>query len=405
MNGHLPPPLQRYAPLPSQPYHPLFIARHRCLLLQEKAGGVTVGSATPIEGPLLQRLRDYHRCTVNTVLIDAAELASHLAHLPHDDRLDDPYRTSAQTPLSATEFTNPAPIIARINTYLIDAVRAGASDLHIDAGSNEVTVRTRVAGHLSVVDSFDQALFEAVAARLKVMARLNVVERRCPQDGRFSIEIADQTVDVRLSCVPTVHGESLVLRILPTRAAPRTLDQLGWSEEVLTRYRTLCRDEAGLILVVGPTNSGKTTSLHATLQELPHDRLKIITIEDPVEYTLSGVDQIQVNEGLGLTFETLLRRVLRQDPNVIMVGEIRDGETARLAVRAALTGHHVFASLHCKRADQAVPRLIDLGVSTYLLSIVLKGVISQRLRNNRDGGRYAEAHLLSEGLVTGGERW
>ena len=226
---------------------------------------------------------------------------------------------------------------------------------------------------------YDPSYFSPISSRIKIMADLNIMERRLPQDGRISVSIAQMELDMRLSIVPIAGGESIVLRIFNRRSSILSLEDLGFSSTLRARIEQLYRKPHGLVLFTGPTGSGKTTSLNAIIRKLDNRINKIVTIEDPVEYQIEGVNQIQTNEEIGLTFHSLLRRVLRQDPNIIMVGEIRDAETAQLAIRAALTGHLVLSSLHTNDAVSSVQRLINMGVESYLLAAVLQGAVAQRL--------------------------
>jgi len=281
--------------------------------------------------------------------------------------------------LTLDRIANDAPVVNLLNSLIMQAVRQEASDVHIDAFEADVSVRYRIDGVLQKVRSLEHDIFPALSSRMKLMADLNIMERRLPQDGRFSVTIGGRKIDIRLSIVPIARGESIVMRIFRTNEDPLGLEELGMGGECITHIRTLLSHPHGLILVTGPTGSGKTTTLNAMVREIRDESVKIITIENPVEYVIDGVDQIQTNEVLGLTFDALLRRVLRQDPDIIMVGEIRDGDTAALAVRAALTGHLVLSTLHTNDAASAVTRLENLGVQPFLLAATLRGVIAQRL--------------------------
>lgn len=273
-----------------------------------------------------------------------------------------------------------APVVNLVNSIIMEALKERASDIHLEAFPREVTVRYRVDGVLRPARRLGREQFNPLSSRIKIMANLNIMERRLPQDGRITANVGGESMDLRVSVVPTVsEGESIVLRILNRSPGVRSLDDMGFSREQLILLRRFSRHPHGLILVTGPTGSGKTTTLNGLLSEMASPEKKIITIEDPVEYRMEGIDQIQTNRDIGLTFSALLRRVLRQDPNVIMVGEIRDRETADLAVRAALTGHLVLSSLHTNNAAGAVTRLRDMGVEPFLLAAVLRGIQAQRL--------------------------
>ena len=276
-------------------------------------------------------------------------------------------------------IANDAPVVNLVNSLVIDGIRARASDIHIEGFSDATVVRYRVDGRLRTVHRLEADRFAAVASRVKIMANLNIMERRLPQDGRLTVHLDEDVVDVRVSIVPISAGESIVLRLFPTKRGPLGLEELGLEPEGIARLRRMATLPNGLVLVTGPTGSGKTTTLNAVLREVRSDALKIITIEDPVEYVTDGIDQIQTNERIGLTFESILRRVLRQDPDVIMVGEVRDTPTAELAIRAALTGHLVLSTLHTRDSVSAVTRLADMGVEPYLIAAVLRCVLAQRL--------------------------
>lgn len=270
-------------------------------------------------------------------------------------------------------------IIALVNQLLSDAIRMGASDVHVEPRASKVDVRYRIDGQLQKIRELPIELLPMVVTRLKIMAELDIVEFRVPQDGRVAAKIDGRDVDMRISVLPNHHGQRIVLRILDKSVSLKTMEQLGFSERNLQTFRTLIRKPYGMILVTGPTGSGKTTTLYASLMELRSMTNNIMTCEDPVEYELSGINQSQVHEKVGLTFAAQLRAILRQDPDVILVGEIRDGETAETALRASMTGHLVLSTLHCNDSPSAVPRLLDMDVDPFLLSTSLIGVMSQRL--------------------------
>ncbi|MCL2832219.1 MAG: GspE/PulE family protein [Treponema sp.] len=272
-----------------------------------------------------------------------------------------------------------APAVNLLNSIFLEALSRRASDIHIESGPNESSIRYRVDGLLQSARVLSKERAASVSARLKVLANLNILENRRPQDGHIDIKTNDYSLDVRISIVPTIWGESIVLRLLNRSDVPLNLDSLGFSAAHQTSLRSLLLVSSGLILVTGPTGSGKTTTLAAILKELKDRNCKIISIEDPVEYRIDDITQIQVNEELDLTFESILRRIFRQDPDIIMIGEIRDTKTAELAARAALTGHLVFATLHTNNAAEAIYRLRDLGIPDYTIAPVLKMIITQRL--------------------------
>src|SRR5512134_2339181 len=272
-----------------------------------------------------------------------------------------------------------APIIRLVNYIIARGIERGASDIHLEPYEKVVRVRYRIDGILEEVESPPKRLQTAIISRVKIMARLNIAESRLPQDGRVKLRIGGQEVDFRVSTVPTLFGESVVIRILDQSNVPLNLATLGFPADTLSRFRKMVTVPHGMILVTGPTGSGKTTTLYGALQEIRTAERKIITIEDPVEYQIAGVNQIQVKPQIGLTFASGLRSIVRQDPDVILVGEIRDRETAEIAIHSALTGHLVLSTLHTNDAAGAVTRLLEMGVEEYLLPSSLIGVLAQRL--------------------------
>lgn len=277
------------------------------------------------------------------------------------------------------ESQDDAPIIKLINALLSQAIRDRVSDIHIEPYQDRSLVRFRRDGLLSDVAHPHRGLHAALVSRIKVMANLDIAEKRLPQDGRIGLRIGGKQVDVRVSSTPTTHGERLVLRVLDKSAAVLSLDSLGMSAPLVSTLSALISQPHGIVLVTGPTGSGKSTTLYAALQSLDTAQLNVVSVEDPVEYDLPGVGQIHANQKIGLTFAKALRSILRQDPDVIMIGEIRDTETAQIAVQASLTGHLVLATLHTNDALSAVTRLIDMGVEPFLLASTLRGVLAQRL--------------------------
>lgn len=277
------------------------------------------------------------------------------------------------------EAADDAPIIRLLNALLTQAVRDGASDIHIEPYERHSSVRFRVDGTLREVVQPNRALHAALISRLKIMAELDISEKRLPQDGRISLRIGTRAVDVRVSTIPSSHGERAVLRLLDKTGEKLSLEAVGMEGHTLQRFEQLIAQPHGIILVTGPTGSGKTTTLYAALSRLDASSSNIMTVEDPIEYELSGIGQTQVNPKIDLSFALALRAILRQDPDVIMIGEIRDFETAQIAIQASLTGHLVLATLHTNDAASAVTRLIDMGVEPFLLSSSLLGVLAQRL--------------------------
>jgi general secretion pathway protein E len=272
-----------------------------------------------------------------------------------------------------------APVIRLINGLVADAIRAGASDIHVEPFEDRVAVRFRLDGMLDERVSLPPNLAPALVSRLKVMARLAIAERRVPQDGRVTLTLAGRGVDVRVSTLPSRHGERVVMRLLEKNSALMAINALGMPEAVASGYRRALAQPNGIVLVTGPTGSGKTTTLYAGLTALNDQTRNILTIEDPVEYAVDGIGQTQVNTRVGMTFAAGLRAILRQDPDIVMVGEIRDGETARIAVQASLTGHLVLSTVHTNSAAAAIARLKDMGIESYLLASTLSAVLAQRL--------------------------
>ena len=272
-----------------------------------------------------------------------------------------------------------APVIKLVNLVLFEAVKRRASDVHVQPYEDRLAVRFRIDGVLRDVFSPPRALHPEIISRIKVMGGMNIAEHRLAQDGRCTVEVGDRIVDLRISTLPTSFGERAVLRLLDKSIRLYELTELGMPDEVLETFRKLIHTDHGIILVTGPTGSGKSTTLYAALQEINSKELNILTLEDPIEYRLEGISQTQVSDRKGMTFAGGLRYVLRQDPDIIMVGEIRDAETARMAIQSALTGHLVFSTLHTNDAAGAVARMLDLGVEPYLLSSSLLGVLAQRL--------------------------
>ncbi len=281
------------------------------------------------------------------------------------------------------EASADAPIIRMLNALLMQAARDGASDIHIEPYERHSSVRFRIDGTLREVVSPNRALHAALISRLKIMADLDIAEKRLPQDGRISLRLGQRAIDVRVSTLPSAHGERAVLRLLDKSESRLTLQAVGMQGETLAGFNHLLAQPHGIVLVTGPTGSGKTTTLYAALQQLDSARFNIMTVEDPIEYELAGIGQTQVNPKIELDFAKALRAILRQDPDIIMIGEIRDFETAQIAIQASLTGHLVLATLHTNDAASAVTRLTDMGVEPFLLSSSLLGVLAQRLVRKR----------------------
>ena len=277
------------------------------------------------------------------------------------------------------ESQDDAPVIRLINALFTQALRDGASDIHIEPFETRSVVRLRIDGTLRDLIEPARALHGAIVSRVKIMAQLDIAEKRLPQDGRITLRVAGKPVDVRVSTIPTGHGERVVLRLLDKQAGRLDLTRLGMDDATLAHMDKLILEPHGIVLVTGPTGSGKTTTLYAALSRLDATELNIMTVEDPIEYDLDGISQTQVNTRIEMSFARALRTILRQDPDVVMIGEIRDLETAQIAVQASLTGHLVFATLHTNDAVSAVTRLVDMGVEPFLLASSLIGVVAQRL--------------------------
>ena len=276
-------------------------------------------------------------------------------------------------------LANEAPVIKLVNLLLVEALDSRASDVHLESSGHGLDVRYRIDGVLQSAPAPPASMSAAILSRLKIMAELDIAERRAPQDGRIKLRLRDRDVDVRVSTVPVLRGESMVLRLLDGAGARLSLNQIGMAEETLRGFTNAISHPHGLVLVTGPTGSGKTTTLYSAIEHIRTGREKILTVEDPVEYELAGIAQMAVNVRAGVTFASALRSLLRQDPDVILVGEIRDADTAAIAMQAALTGHLVLSTLHTGDAPGAITRLLDLGVPDHLIASALRSVLAQRL--------------------------
>ena len=277
------------------------------------------------------------------------------------------------------DLASEAPVIRMVNQLVARVIDLRASDIHIEPFEDGLHIRYRVDGVLQSAERAEAGLAAAVTSRIKLLAHLNIAERRLPQDGRIKTRVKGHELDLRVSTLPTVHGESVVMRVLDRASIRLNLEDMGFSPDTLSGYRALIDRPHGILLVTGPTGSGKTTTLYASLAKLDSESLKILTVEDPVEYQLGGVNQVQVQSQIGMTFAHALRSILRQDPDIIMIGEMRDTETAQIAVQSALTGHLVLSTLHTNTAAGAIIRLEDMGVERYLITSSVNGVLSQRL--------------------------
>ena len=363
--------------------------RYRALVLQTDQRGLLIGMADPtdlvaydelsarLKQPLriaLVREEDVVR-TIDVVYRHTDEIASIAQEVRDDMRQGD----IDIEQLAAAEGSPDAPVIRLIQSMFQDAVQVRASDLHIEPGEHALRVRQRVDGNLHEQSIDGQRVSSALVTRLKLLSGLDIAEKRLPQDGRFSVKVGSKSIDVRLSTMPTQFGESVVLRLLDQSANLMTLEQLGMSSEMLSRFRDLISRSAGMVLVTGPTGSGKTTTLYSALNHLNTADTKIITVEDPVEYRLDRINQVQVHPKIGLDFARVLRTALRHDPDIILVGEMRDQETVEIGLRAAITGHLVFSTLHTMNAIATVTRLLDMGAAGYMIAAALHGIVAQRL--------------------------
>ena len=366
-----------------------FAMKNQVLPLRNEATKLVVAIGSLDSLPAVQDLEVLLQKPVEAVMADAAQLKDKieevflekiLSGLPGAQESDaGPVDADENTDLAdLTKMAGETAVVQMINLIFAQAVRDGASDIHIEAYEKEVKIRFRVDGMLHEMMRPPKRMHAALISRLKILGEMNIAERRLPQDGRIKITIAGRQIDVRVSILPTVFGERAVMRILDKGTAMLGLEELGVAPEVLARYRKVISQPYGIILATGPTGAGKSTTLYASLQEIWSPTTNIITV-DPVEYQVAGISQMQVRSNIGLTFASGLRSIVRQDPDVIMVGEIRDHETADIAIHASLTGHLVFSTLHTNDAPGAVTRLLDMGVEPFLVSSSLIGVIAQRL--------------------------
>ena len=363
--------------------------RFRAIVLEDRRSSYLVGLADPTDlfaFDELQRLlkRDVELAVVSEApLVQAidrvyrrTEEISGLARELERDIGEDYIDFGA---LGAGLGAEEAPVVKLLQSVFEDAVQVNASDIHVEPQETRVQIRVRIDGALMSQAEADSRIGPALAQRLKLMAGLDIAEKRLPQDGRLNVMVRGQPVDVRMSTLPSQFGESVVLRLLNRASTLQSLDKIGMPPEMLERFRVVIQRSNGMVLVTGPTGSGKTTTLYAALQEMNKVDRKIITIEDPIEYRLAGVTQVQVNERIDLGFGRVLRSVLRHDPDIILVGEVRDEDTAQIGLRAALTGHLVFSTLHTRDAASAAIRLVDMGAPSYLVASSLQAVVAQRL--------------------------
>jgi type IV pilus assembly protein PilB len=354
--------------------------RYKVMPLKKRGNRLTLAMADPLDYFAIDDIRMTVGMSIDPVIATRSSL---------DQAIEKYYGfqhslTEVLKDVSVDEMTeeqvrsDDAPIVRMVNQLIEQAVEERASDIHIDAQRTEVVVRFRIDGELHTQMRLPKHLQSVLTARIKIMASLNIAERRLSQDGRIQLQVRGRMIDLRVATLPTIFGEKVVLRILDKQNLLQ-VEQLGFSEKNLQLFKEMIESAHGIILVTGPTGSGKSSTLYAALQKLNSEQKNLITIEDPVEYQLDGINQVQVNPAAGLTFAAGLRSILREDPNIIMIGEIRDQETAEIAFRAALTGHLVLSTLHTNDAPSTITRLIDMGIEPYLIASTLRGVVAQRL--------------------------
>ena len=375
-------------PVLEEKLSPRFLRESRVLPMSLGAEGLVLAMANPLDSYAQDALRLTSGCELLPCVAEPSEIEAAVERLygqgssaiggmvEETGEADDAMDLDVER---LKDLASEAPVIRMVNHLIDRAVEARASDIHIEAFENRTRVRYRVDGVLQEVDPPPNRFRAALVSRIKIMARLNIAERRLPQDGRIKLAIRGTPIDLRVSTVPTMHGEGVVLRVLDRQGVKLDFGALGVAGKNLETYLEVLSRPHGIFLVTGPTGSGKTTTLYASLLRLNSPERKLVTVEDPIEYQLEGVNQIQVQPGIGLTFANILRSILRQDPDVIMIGEIRDVETAEIAVQAALTGHLVLSTLHTNDAVGTISRLLDMGVEDYLLTSTLSGVAAQRL--------------------------
>lgn len=363
--------------------------RFRAVLLEDRGSTYFVGMADPSDlfayDELVRVLkRDIELAVVQeSMLLQVVDrtyrLTDEISHLAMELQQDLGDNSLDFVSLATNDSAEEAPVVKLLQTIFDDAVQVRASDIHIEPQENKLHIRFRIDGVMHLQTQADMKIATALVLRLKLMSGLDISEKRLPQDGRFGIKVKSVPVDIRISTMPTQYGESVVMRLLIQNAGNFSLDKLGMPADMLERFRKLIHRPSGMVLVTGPTGSGKTTTLYAALNELNSHANKIITVEDPVEYRLPGINQVQVNEKIELDFARVLRTTLRQDPDIILVGEMRDEATAQTGLRAAMTGHLVLSTLHTNDATTAPVRLIDMGAPRFMVAMSLLGVIAQRL--------------------------
>ena len=363
--------------------------RFRALALEERNGAILVGMTDPTDLFAFDEIARILKRDIDVAVVTEGQLLETIDRVyRRTDEISGLAREVSEDlgegyidfgALSDTVGTEEAPVVKLLQTMFEDAVQVGASDVHIEPQETRLQIRFRIDGALHLQTEADSKIASAIALRLKLMSGLDISEKRLPQDGRFNIRVREQAIDVRISTMPTQYGESVVMRLLNQSGSFLTLDKLGMPPDMLKRFREIIQRSNGMVLVTGPTGSGKTTTLYAGLSEINTIDQKIITVEDPVEYRLPGINQVQVNEKIELTFSKVLRAALRQDPDVILVGEMRDAETAQIGMRAAMTGHLVFSTLHTRDSAGTLFRLVDMGAPKYMVASSVQVVLAQRL--------------------------
>jgi len=370
-----------------------FLRDARALPIEEDEDTLTLAVADPNDEYVRHSFELVTNRTVNRVIAIGTEIDGAIERLYGGGRSASSQLTGGDLDLEARidadalgddvqqlkDLASEAPVIRLVSLLITNALEARASDIHIEPFENRLVIRNRIDGVLHEIESPPKRLAAAVISRIKIMANLDIAERRLPQDGRIRLRIQGKDIDLRVSTVPTMHGESVVMRILDKSGVQLNFEKLGFAPDILAKFKEALAQPNGILLVTGPTGSGKTTTLYTALDELNQPDVKILTVEDPVEYQMAGINQIQVKPQIDLTFASALRSIVRQDPDIIMIGEIRDLETAEIAVQAALTGHLVLSTLHTNDAPATVSRLMDMGVDDYLLTSTLVGVLAQRL--------------------------
>ena len=366
-----------------------FLEQVRALPMREDANGLVLAMADPLDHYVIDAFRLVSGREISVLLgipseIDAAFERLYVAGRSSIGQIVGEAEGAVELEESSDvqhlkDLASEAPVIRVVNLIMERALEARASDIHIEPFESRLIVRYRVDGVMQEVESPPRRLSAAVISRIKIMSNLDIAERRLPQDGRIKLRMKSKEIDMRVSTVPTMHGESVVMRVLDKGGVPLNFDTLGFQPETLKLFLNALTQPHGIVLVTGPTGSGKTTTLYTALQLLNKPDVKILTVEDPVEYQMEGINQIQVKPQIGLTFANALRSIVRQDPDVIMIGEIRDLETAQIAVQSALTGHLVISTLHTNDAPSTVNRLLDMGVEDYLLTSTVNGILAQRL--------------------------